>query len=86
MQETTSSNNHMKKNSSNFTLQMYNAHPGLPGMHHRPTSWNPYQINGLFVTADFDLRVTNLPFGNMDLMCGFGPDNVGIAAWPGATC
>ncbi|XP_021925404.1 uncharacterized protein LOC110832578 isoform X2 [Zootermopsis nevadensis] len=65
---------------------MYNPRPSRPGMAREPTVWNMYQASGLFVSADFDLRVTNLPYGSAGLTCGFGPDNVGIAAWPGATC
>jgi hypothetical protein len=87
MQKATSNNNHMKKNnSSNFTFQMYNTHPGRPRTAQRPAPWSPYQVNGLFVTADFDLRVIDFQLGGSALVCGFGPDNAGIAAWPGATC
>jgi hypothetical protein len=64
---------------------MNTAQPGQVGTVRQPR-WNMYQASALLVTEDYDLRVTNVPHGNLGLMCGFNPGNVKVATWPGATC
>jgi hypothetical protein len=64
---------------------MNTSQPGEVGIV-RQRRWNTYQGNALLVTENYDLRVTNVPYGNLGMACGFNPGNVKVATWPGATC
>ncbi|XP_069694253.1 uncharacterized protein [Periplaneta americana] len=49
-------------------------------------TWYPHQVNAVYITAENDIRVTNIPLSQMAMMCGYNSNNVGQATWKGLKC